>query len=136
MNTLLCNRSPTSPASRAAYSPDSPVSTASPCEAAVLRDYRRHAEVEAHWLFEQYVYRRRTLRDLAREKGMSPARMNRWAKSHTVPLRRGEASHSATLRAAERATQAPAFLREALTSAYAWERLERSHSGAAHGPGV
>ncbi|GAA2351729.1 hypothetical protein SVIO_002210 [Streptomyces violaceusniger] len=53
-----------------------------------LRDYKRHAEVEANWLFEQYVHRRRTLRDLAREKGMSPAHMNRWANTHNIPLRR------------------------------------------------
>lgn len=97
-----------------------------------LQDYKRHAEVEADWLFEQCVHRRRTLRDLAREKGMSRSHMNRWANSHNIPLRRGEASHNATLRAAERAAQAPTLLREALTSTYAWDRLERFIASLSH----
>ncbi|MFD7552890.1 TniQ family protein [Streptomyces sp. NPDC059816] len=96
------------------------------------QDYKRHAEVEADWLFEQYVHRRRTLRDLAREKRMSPAHMNRWANTHNIPLRRGGASHNATLRAAERATQAPVVLSDALTSAYAWDRLERFIAALSH----
>ncbi|MFD9861599.1 TniQ family protein [Streptomyces alboflavus] len=103
-----------------------------PLRSSGLRDYKRHAEVEADWLLEQYVHRRRTLRDLAREKGMSPAHMNRWAKTHNIPVRRGGASHNATLRAAERATQAPAFLREALTSTYAWDRLQRFIAALSH----
>ncbi|MFD8967609.1 TniQ family protein [Streptomyces sp. NPDC059568] len=104
-----------------------------PLRRVALRDSKRHVDVDADWLFEQYVHRRRTLRDLAREKGMSPSHMNRWAKSHSIPMRRGEASHNATLRAAERATQAPAFIRGALNSTYAWDRLERFVATLPHG---
>ncbi|MBV9026170.1 MAG: TniQ family protein [Streptomycetaceae bacterium] len=87
---------------------------------------RRHAPVERAWLLEQYVHRCRTLADLAREKGMSPANMTRWAQLHDIPLRRrGGASHGITLRVAEEAAHAPAVLRAAFTSTFAGKRLQR-----------
>ncbi|RSN36818.1 LysR family transcriptional regulator [Amycolatopsis sp. WAC 04169] len=56
---------------------------------------RRPSKAIGHeWLHEQYVNQRRTLPELARETGMSTASMNRWAKTHNIPLRpRGGASH-------------------------------------------
>ena len=89
------------------------------------QDYQRRGTVEADWLFEQFIVCRRTLRDLAREKGMGTANMTRWAHTHNIPLRRGGASHDAALRAGRRGRTVPAFLREALNSSYAWDRLER-----------
>lgn len=51
------------------------------------------------WHIEQYVVRRRTLPDLARETGMSTANMARWAHIHKIPLRpRGGGSHKTALR--------------------------------------
>ncbi|RDV49124.1 LysR family transcriptional regulator [Streptomyces sp. IB2014 011-12] len=90
------------------------------------QDYRRRGTVDREWLTEQYVVRRRTLPDLAREAGMSTANMARWAHTHKIPLRpRGGRSHDTALRATEQASRTPAVLREALTSPYAWQRLER-----------
>ncbi|WP_326611417.1 TniQ family protein [Streptomyces scopuliridis] len=63
------------------------------------QDYKRRGPVERDWLIEQYVHRRRTLPDLARETGMSTANMARWAHTHNIPLRpRGGASHNTALR--------------------------------------
>jgi transposase-like protein len=62
----------------------------------------------------------------ARERGMSRANMERWAHRHHIPIRtRGGASHNSALRLAEQAARTPAILRKALTSPYAWQRLER-----------
>ncbi|MFJ3643771.1 LysR family transcriptional regulator [Streptomyces sp. NPDC090108] len=88
--------------------------------------YKRHGAIERAWLIEQYVHRRRTLPDLARETGMSTANMARWAHTHNIPLRsRGGASHHTALRTPEQAADAPAILRDALTSPNARQRLER-----------
>ncbi|MFD8706261.1 TniQ family protein [Kitasatospora sp. NPDC059648] len=90
------------------------------------QDYKRRGMVERDWLIEQYVHRRRTLSDLAAEKGMSTANMARWAKAHSVPLRsRGGASHSQALRAVDQASRAPRILRPALGGQGASERLSR-----------
>ncbi|MEV7865361.1 TniQ family protein [Streptomyces sp. NPDC088124] len=90
------------------------------------QDYKRRGAIERDWLIEQYVHRRRTLPDLARETGMSTANMARWAHTHNIPLRpRGGASHHASLRTPEQAADAPAILRDALTSPNARQRLER-----------
>ncbi|MEV6314196.1 TniQ family protein [Streptomyces sp. NPDC051776] len=63
------------------------------------KDYKRRGTIDRDWLIEQYVHCRRTLPDLAREKGMSVANMNRWAHHHRIPLRpRGGASHDTALR--------------------------------------
>ncbi|MEU6943986.1 LysR family transcriptional regulator [Streptomyces sp. NPDC046316] len=90
------------------------------------QDYKRRGTIERDWLIEQYVHRRRTLPDLAREAGMSTANMARWAHIHNIPLRpRGGASHNTALRVTETVVQAPAVLRKVLTSPYAWQRLDR-----------
>ncbi|MFF1795829.1 LysR family transcriptional regulator [Kitasatospora sp. NPDC058263] len=90
------------------------------------QDYKPRGTIERDWLIEQYVNCRRTLADLAREKGMSTANMARWAKAHNVPLRsRGGASHSQALRAADQADGAPRILRPALSGQGANERLSR-----------
>ncbi|MYX14977.1 LysR family transcriptional regulator [Streptomyces sp. SID8374] len=90
------------------------------------QDYKRRGTIERAWLIEQYVVRRRTLPDLARETGMSPANMARWAHSHKIPLRpRGGASHHAVLRTADEAEALPAILRKALTGPSARQRLSR-----------
>lgn len=90
------------------------------------QDCKRRGTIERDWLIEQYVHRRRTLPDLAREVGMSTANMARWARTHNIPLRsRGGASHHIALRTAEEAADAPVILRDALTGPNAWQRLER-----------
>ncbi|MFF3746917.1 TniQ family protein [Streptomyces kronopolitis] len=90
------------------------------------QNYKPRGTIDRDWLIEQYVHRRRTLANLAREKGMSTANMARWAKTHNVPLRpRGGASHSQALRAAEQVSRAPRILRPALTGQGARERLNR-----------
>ncbi|WLQ68969.1 MULTISPECIES: helix-turn-helix domain-containing protein [Streptomyces] len=90
------------------------------------QDHKRRGAIERDWLIEQYVHRRRTLPDLARETGMSPANMARWAHIHKIPLRpRGGASHHTALRTVDQAADAPAILRAALTGPNAWQRLER-----------
>lgn len=90
------------------------------------QDYKRRGTIDRDWLIEQYVVHRRTLPDLAQEKGMSPANMARWAHTHKIPLRpRGGASHDAALRAGEQATGIPAVLRDALKSPSGRQRLER-----------
>ncbi|WP_236574087.1 helix-turn-helix domain-containing protein [Streptomyces sp. GS7] len=90
------------------------------------QDYKRRGAIERHWLIEQYVHRRRTLPDLARETGMSTANMARWAHTHNIPLRpRGGASHHTALRTADEADALPAILRKALTGSFARQRLSR-----------
>jgi len=60
---------------------------------------RQHDEIDRGWLFEQYVNRRRTLPELAREKGMSTTTMAKWAHKLGIPLRpSGGSSHGAYLR--------------------------------------
>jgi DNA-binding MarR family transcriptional regulator len=90
------------------------------------QDYKRKDVIDRDWLLEQYVDRGRTLPDLAREKNMSTANMARWAHSHQIPLRpRGGASHDSFLRTTDQAADLPAEIRKALTSPYAWQRLNR-----------
>jgi DNA-binding transcriptional LysR family regulator len=90
------------------------------------QDYKRKGTVDREWLLEQYVGCRRTLPDLAREKDMSTANMARWARFHQIPLRpRGGGSHDSSLRIADQVASLPALVVKALTSPYAWERLNR-----------
>jgi hypothetical protein len=97
------------------------------------QDYKRRGEVERDWLIEQYVNQRRTLPDLAREKGMSTANMARWAKIHDIPRRSpGGASHNRTLRAADEVHRAPRILRPALLGQGARERLNRFAAASAY----
>lgn len=82
--------------------------------------------VDHDWLQTQYVHHRRTLPELAAEKGMSTANMARWAHHHQIPLRsRGSPSHTATLIAGKAAGRAPALLRPALVGIGGAERLAR-----------
>ncbi|MFF3137719.1 helix-turn-helix domain-containing protein [Streptomyces mirabilis] len=97
------------------------------------QDYKRRGTIERDWLIEQYVHRRRTLPDLAREKGMSPANMARWAHSHNIPLRpRGGGSHHTALRATDHVSPLPTALQKALISPYAWQRLRRFEAASAY----
>ncbi|MFF7192517.1 TniQ family protein [Streptomyces sp. NPDC008079] len=97
------------------------------------QDYRRRGTVDREWLTEQYVVRCRTLPDLAREAGMSTGNMARWAHTYDVPLRpRGGGSHDAALRVTEMTTETPALLQKALTSPYAWQRVERFLAASAY----
>lgn len=57
---------------------------------------------------------------------MSTANMARWARFHQIPLRpRGGASHDSFLHTTDQAAGLPADIRKALTSPYAWQRLNR-----------
>ncbi|MEU6404169.1 LysR family transcriptional regulator [Streptomyces sp. NPDC046985] len=97
------------------------------------QDYKRCGDVDRAWLFEQYVLHQRTLPDLAREKGMSIANMTRWAHTHEIPLRpRGGGSHNAALRVTDTTATLPPILRMALTSPYAWQRLDRFVAAASY----
>jgi AraC-like DNA-binding protein len=90
------------------------------------QDYKRRGVIDRDWLLEQYVERGRTLSDLAREKNMSTTNMARWAHFHEIPLRsRGGATHDSFLRTADQAVDLPAPMAKALTSPYAWQRLNR-----------
>jgi DNA-binding transcriptional LysR family regulator len=90
------------------------------------QDYKRKGVIDRDWLFEQYVNHGRTLPDLAREKNMSTANMARWAHLHQIPLRpRGGASHNSALRTTDQASDLPAPIARALSSPYAWQRLNR-----------
>ena len=90
------------------------------------QDYKRKGVIDRDWLYEQYVDRGRTLPDLAREKNMSTANMARWAHLYQIPLRpRGGASHDSALRTTDQASDLPAPIAKALTSPYAWRRLNR-----------
>lgn len=82
--------------------------------------------IERDWLHDQYVNKRRTLPDLAKETGMSTANMARWAKTHGIPLRaRGGPSHSSAMAAADDAADAPELLRPVLAGVGGRGRLER-----------
>lgn len=90
------------------------------------RGPRHQEDVERDWLYTEYVLHRRTLPELAAEKGMSTANIARWAKVHNIPLRqRGGPSHRATLAAERTADRAPSILKPALTGIGGWERLQR-----------
>ncbi|MFC0115662.1 LysR family transcriptional regulator [Kibdelosporangium aridum] len=89
--------------------------------------------IDRDWLYEQYVTRRRTLPDLAREAGMSTANMARWAKTHHIPLRpRGGGSHDQVRVTLYQANSVPRVLQPALTGHGAWNRLRRFAAAAEH----
>ena len=92
-----------------------------------LRKGRRpRTVIDRAWLYEQYVTRRRTLNDLARETGMNTANMNRWAHSLGIPIRGGGGPcHQKNLHAIDEAMAAPAILRPALQEKGGWQRLHR-----------
>ncbi|HEY2638348.1 MAG TPA: LysR family transcriptional regulator [Streptosporangiaceae bacterium] len=88
--------------------------------------YSGKGAIDRDWLLDQYVGRRRTLPDLAREKNMSTANMARWTHFHQIPLRpRGGASHKSALRTTDQASDLPDPIAKSLTSPYAWQRLNR-----------
>lgn len=59
--------------------------------------------------------------------------MNRWAKTHNIPLRpRGGASHNDVRTTLAQAATEPPVLRPALTGPHAWERLHRFAAAAEH----
>ncbi len=90
------------------------------------QDYKRRGVIDRDWVYEQYVGQGRTLPDLAREKNMSTANMARWAHLHEIPLRpRGGASHDSFLRTTDHVSGLPDPIAKALTSPYAWQRLNR-----------
>lgn len=99
-----------------------------------LRKGRRaRTVIDRAWLYEQYVTRRRTLNDLARETGMNRATMNRRAHSLGIPIRGGGGpSHQQNLHALDEAMAAPAILRPALQEKGGWQRLQRFAAVAAH----
>jgi DNA-binding transcriptional LysR family regulator len=87
---------------------------------------RKHDEIDRDWLFTEYVVNRRTLPDLAAEKGMSTMNMSRWAKTHGIPLRgRGGPSHTANIKATKAAQDAPEILQPALMQIGGAQRLSR-----------
>jgi DNA-binding MarR family transcriptional regulator len=97
------------------------------------QDYKGRGVIDRDWLLEQYVGSGRTLPDLAREKNMSTANMARWARFHQIPLRpRGGASHDSSLRTIDQAAGLPAPIAKALTSPYAWQRLNRFAAAVGH----
>jgi DNA-binding transcriptional LysR family regulator len=97
------------------------------------QDYKRRGVIDRDWLLEQYVDRGRPLPDLAREKNMSTSNMARWAHRHQIPLRpRGGASHDSFLRSIDQAADLPDPIRKALTSPYAWQRLNRFAAATDH----
>ncbi|MCI4674056.1 hypothetical protein [Candidatus Mycolicibacterium alkanivorans] len=76
---------------------------------------RPRTSIDRDWLYDQYVTKRRPLRDIAQEAGMSTANMARWAKRHAVPMRRrGGASHNSALAAQIGAAAAPGPIKPAL----------------------
>jgi hypothetical protein len=87
---------------------------------------REHEEIDRNWLYTEYIVHRRTLPELAAEKGMSTMNMSLWAQRHGIQRRpRGEASKAANLEAAKQGRQAPAILRPALNQIGGAARLSR-----------
>ena len=48
---------------------------------------RRHEEIDGEWLRAEYIANRRSLPDLAAEKGMSATTMSRWCQYHGIERR-------------------------------------------------
>jgi transcriptional regulator with XRE-family HTH domain len=79
-------------------------------------------DIDATWLYEQYVTKHRSLEDLAAECGMSVANMAQWARAHCIPVRRLSRYTPHELAAD---TRIPPILRAALSGVGGWERLQR-----------
>ncbi|MEU3078539.1 TniQ family protein [Streptomyces laurentii] len=95
----------------------------------------RAKPITREWLHEQYTVHRRPLADLARETGMSPTSMARWARHHQIPTRRGGAGHNPALRALADGVTAPSLLRRALERRGGREHL-RNFAAAASYPNL
>lgn len=82
--------------------------------------------IDREWLNEQYVVLRRTLPEIASEKGTTPANVARYAKSFGILLRsRGGASHRGTIELERLINDEPDCLRPALVGVGGRERLRR-----------
>jgi transposase len=83
--------------------------------------------IDRDWLYEQYVTKQRTFRDIAEEYGLSPTYLTRWAKAHEIPIRKrgGGPSDSTDVAARIAVINAPAIIRPALIGKGGWERLQR-----------
>lgn len=79
-----------------------------------------NATVDRDWLYGQYVHQRRSIRDLARERGITRERMAQWIEIHDIPKRPvGGPPHRASI------ARAPRILHPALAGRGGWERLRR-----------
>ncbi len=97
----------------------------------------RRIFVDRSWLYEQYVTRRRSLADLAREAGMSTKTMKLWAARHNIALRpdgAGTISYPPHLRTARQVAALPAILLPAMRGC-GWQRLQRFAAAAIY-PGI
>ncbi|MGW9032333.1 hypothetical protein ACWGQ5_51830 [Streptomyces sp. NPDC055722] len=92
----------------------------------------RAKPITKEWLHEQYALHRRPLADLARETGMSPTSMARWARHHQIPTRRGGAGHNPVLRALADGVTAPPLLRPALERRGGREHLRNFAAAASY----
>ncbi|WP_457135606.1 helix-turn-helix domain-containing protein [Mycobacteroides abscessus] len=82
--------------------------------------------INRDWLYAEYVTHQRTLPDIARECGITPANLGLRARALGIPLRgRGGPSHQANLATVTAAAQAPHLIRRALVEIGGWERLQR-----------
>lgn len=87
---------------------------------------REHEEVSRDWLHTEYTLKRRSLPELAAEKGTSIGTMANWARKHGIERRgRGGPSQTASLRAASTARSAPKILQPTLAGIGGAERLSR-----------
>ncbi|UNB52868.1 TniQ family protein [Mycolicibacterium sp. YH-1] len=87
---------------------------------------RSHQEIDRDWLRTEYVVHRRTLPDLAAEKGMTAPTMSLCAQRHGIARRPpGFASTAANVKAARQTEHAPAPLRPALIPVGGAARLDR-----------
>lgn len=83
-------------------------------------------ESDRAWLHEQYIIGKRSLPDLARERGIHPGPLWKFAQAHGIPLRgRGALSHQKHLDDLRAAENAPEVLRPVLSILGGAERLRR-----------
>lgn len=83
-------------------------------------------ESDRQWMCEQYIVRKRSLPDLARERGIQPGPLWKFAKAHNIPLRgRGALSHQKHLDELRVAENAPQLLRPVLSILGGADRLRR-----------
>jgi hypothetical protein len=89
-----------------------------------LKDYSvsQHPVLTRDWLTDQYVTRRRSLRGIAAEAGMSKSAVRRWVKIYRLPA---QAPVPIRMDIPAAAADAPPTLRPAITGPGAWKRLRR-----------
>ena len=86
---------------------------------------RLHEEIGRDWLSTEYVVHRRTLPDLAAEKGMTTMNMSRWAQRHGSRVDPRPGQHRRQPQTTEDTERAPALLRPALRQIGGAARLNR-----------